>query len=112
MRFTVLGSGSTGNAVLISSEKTNVLVDAGMSARETLRRLGEVGVGHTQLDGILITHEHGDHAGGLRVLMSSVDCPVFISRPTEDSYYDTRAGGQNGDSESSKRRAALKDRTV
>jgi phosphoribosyl 1,2-cyclic phosphodiesterase len=112
MRFTVLGSGSTGNAVLISSEKTNVLVDAGMSAREILRRLGEVGVGHTQLDGILITHEHGDHAGGLRVLMSSVDCPVFISRPTEDSYYDTRAGGQNGDSESSKRRAALKDRTV
>ena len=112
MRFTVLGSGSTGNAVLISSEKTNVLVDAGMSAREILRRLGEVGVGHTQLDGILITHEHGDHAGGLRVLMSSVDCPVFISRPTEDSYYDTRAGGQNGDSESSKRRAALRDRTV
>ena len=112
MRFTVLGSGSSGNAVLISSEKTNVLVDAGMSAREILRRLGEVGVGHTQLDGILITHEHGDHAGGLRVLMSSVDCPVFISRPTEDSYYDTRAGGQNGDSESSKRRAALKDRTV
>jgi len=112
MRFTVLGSGSTGNAVLISSEKTNVLVDAGMSAREILRRLGEVGVGHDRLDGILITHEHGDHAGGLRVLMSSVDCPVFISRPTEDSYYDTRAGGQNGDSESSKRRAALKDRTV
>lgn len=112
MRFTVLGSGSTGNAVLISSEKTNVLVDAGMSAREILRRLGEVGVGHDRLDGILITHEHGDHAGGLRVLMSSVDCPVFISRPTEDSYYDTRAGGQNGDSEASKRRAALKDRTV
>lgn len=112
MRFTVLGSGSTGNAVLISSENTNVLVDAGMSAREILRRLGEVGVGHDRLDGILITHEHGDHAGGLRVLMSSVDCPVFISRPTEDSYYDTRAGGQNGDSESSKRRAALKDKTV
>lgn len=112
MRFTVLGSGSTGNAVLISSENTNVLVDAGMSAREILRRLGEVGVGYDRLDGILITHEHGDHAGGLRVLMSSVDCPVFISRPTEDSYYDTRAGGQNGDSESSKRRAALKDKTV
>lgn len=112
MRFTVLGSGSTGNAVLISSENTNVLVDAGMSAREILRRLGEVGVGYDRLDGILITHEHGDHAGGLRVLMSSVDCPVFISRPTEDSYYDTRAGGQNGGSESSKRRAALKDKTV
>ncbi|MEP6788143.1 MAG: MBL fold metallo-hydrolase, partial [Acidobacteriota bacterium] len=112
MKFTVLGSGSTGNAVLISSEKTNVLVDAGMSAREILRRLGEMGVSHDKLDGILITHEHGDHAGGLRVLMAAVNCPVYISRPTADAFYDTKAGGQNGDSESSKRRAALKDKTV
>ena len=59
MRFTVLGSGSTGNAVLISSDKTNVLVDAGMSSREILRRLAEVGVSHDSLDGVLITHEHG-----------------------------------------------------
>jgi phosphoribosyl 1,2-cyclic phosphodiesterase len=110
MRFTVLGSGSTGNAVLISSEKTTVLVDAGMSSREILRRLGEVGVDHASLDGILITHEHGDHAGGLRVLLSTVGCPVYMSRATEDAYYETRAGGQNGDSESSKRRKAMQDR--
>ena len=112
MKFTVLGSGSTGNAVLISSETTNVLVDAGMSAREILRRLAEMGVSYDRLDGVLITHEHGDHAGGLRVLMGTVGCPVYISRPTEDAYYDTKAGGQNGDSESSKRRNALKDKTV
>lgn len=112
MKFTVLGSGSTGNAVLISSEKTNVLVDAGMSAREILRRLAGVGVSNDKLDGILITHEHSDHAGGLRVLMGAVTCPVYISRPTQDAFYDTKAGGQNGDSESSKRRAALKDKTV
>ncbi|MEQ1921865.1 MAG: MBL fold metallo-hydrolase [Pyrinomonadaceae bacterium] len=111
MKFTVLGSGSTGNAVLISSDTTNVLVDAGMSARELLRRLGEMGVAQDQLDGVLITHEHGDHIGGLRVLLSSVDCPVYISRPTEAAYFDTNAGGQNGDSESSKRRKALKDKT-
>ncbi len=107
MRFTVLGSGSTGNSVLISTEKTNVLVDAGMSAREILRRLGEVGLGAGDLDAVLITHEHSDHAGGLRVLLRSVDCPVYISRATEDSFYETRAGGLNGDSESSKRQAAL-----
>jgi phosphoribosyl 1,2-cyclic phosphodiesterase len=111
MKFTVLGSGSTGNAVLISSEKTNVLVDAGLSAREILRRLCEVGVSPDKLDAILITHEHGDHIGGLRVLLQSVHCPVYVSRITEDAYYDTRAGGQNGDSESSKRRAAVKGRT-
>jgi phosphoribosyl 1,2-cyclic phosphodiesterase len=112
MKFTVLGSGSTGNAVLITTEKTNVLVDAGMSAREILRRLGEMGLRSEDLDAILITHEHSDHAGGLRVLLSSVKCPVYISRATEDSFYDTRAGGENGNSESSKRRAALSGRTV
>ncbi len=112
MKFTVLGSGSTGNAVLISTEKTNVLVDAGMSAREILRRLSVVGVSCEKLDGVLLTHEHSDHAGGLRVLMGSVNCPVYISRPTEDAFYDTQKVGQNGDSESSKRRSVLKERTV
>ena len=111
MRFTVLGSGSTGNAVLISSGTTNVLVDAGMSAREIVKRLAEVGLSPDNLHGILITHEHGDHIGGLRVLMSTVNCPVYISRITEDAFYDTRAGGQNGDSESSKRRSVLNNRT-
>ncbi len=111
MKFTVLGSGSSGNAVLIASEKTNVLIDAGLSAREILRRLGEMGISADDLDGVLITHEHSDHSGGLRVLMGSLDCPVFISRATEDAFYDTRAGGKNGDSESSKRRAVLKDKT-
>lgn len=110
MKFTVLGSGSTGNAVLISSEKTNVLVDAGMSAREILRRLALVGVDGSQLDGVLVTHEHGDHIGGLRVLLGSISCPVFISPKTEDAYYDTNAGGQNGNSESSKRRQAMSNR--
>jgi len=112
MRFTVLGSGSTGNAVLISSERTNVLVDAGLSAKEILRRLAEVGVDPADLDAILITHEHSDHAGGLRVLLRSVNCPVYISRETEDAFFSTRKGGQNGDSESSKRQTAMKDRSV
>lgn len=109
MKFTVLGSGSSGNAVLISSGRTNVLIDAGLSAREILRRLFEVGV--EKVDGILLTHEHSDHAGGLRVLLRSVDCPVYLSEITEDAYYDTQAGGTNGDSESSKRRAAMDGRS-
>lgn len=110
MRFTVLGSGSSGNSLVISSETTNVLVDAGLSAREILRRLAEMRVDAEDIDGVLITHEHSDHAGGLRVLAGSLQCPVFISRVTEDAYYDTGAG-RNGDSESAKRRSALKDRT-
>ena len=68
MKFTVLGSGSTGNSVLIATEKTQVLVDAGMSAKQILERVAAVNEDSAKLDAILITHEHGDHAGGLRVL--------------------------------------------
>lgn len=110
MKFTVLGSGSTGNAVLISTESTNVLIDAGLSAKEILRRLEVVGVGCADIDGIVITHEHSDHIGGLRVLMRSVTCPVFVSAATEEAYYWTRAKEWNGESESTKRRDALRDR--
>jgi len=111
IRFTVLGSGSSGNAVLICSETTRVLVDVGMSARETVRRLIEVGEDPTSLDAILITHEHSDHAGGLRVFLGGVDCPVFISEATEYSYLSTRRGAQNGESEAMKRATAIKNRT-
>ena len=112
IRFTVLGSGSTGNAVLISTDTTNVLVDAGLSAREILRRLGDVGVDYQKLDGVLITHEHSDHAGGLRVLLGTIKCPVYVSGKTEDSYYWTRKVNGNGESEGIKRRDTLKGRTV
>ena len=76
MKFIVLGSGSTGNAILITTEKTRVLIDAGLSAREITRRLALVGLEPSQLDGIVITHEHSDHVGGLRTLLSSAKCPV------------------------------------
>ena len=112
MKFTVLGSGSTGNAILITSESTKVLVDAGLSAREIIRRLAAVGVKIEDLDAVVITHEHSDHVGGLRVLLRSLKCPVYISRETEDAYYATRAGGLDRDSEAWKRKEALKARTV
>ena len=113
MKFTVLGSGSTGNAILISTEKTNVLVDAGFSAREIVKRLRGVGVEAESLDAILITHEHGDHIGGLRALLSIVKCPVYVSGETEEAYYLTRSRReQNGTSEASQRREALNGRAV
>ena len=111
MKVTVLGSGSTGNAVLVATEKTRVLVDAGLSAKQLLERVAAVGEDSARLDGILITHEHSDHAGGLLVLLKSVNCPVFISEATDNAYYSTRKGIQNGDSEAVKRRDVLQNRT-
>src|SRR3982750_759754 len=108
MRFTVLGSGSTGNAILLSANDTHVLVDAGMSAKEMVRRLALAGCDPSRLDGIIITHEHGDHAGGLRVLMKSLNCPVYISGLTREAYISERHGVSN--EEPRKRVDALRDR--
>ena len=83
MRLTVLGSGSTGNAVLICAGQTRVLVDAGLSAKETVRRLALVGEDVTRLDGVVITHEHSDHAGGLRELQR-----CFLRHIVADSFKD------------------------
>jgi phosphoribosyl 1,2-cyclic phosphodiesterase len=110
MKLTVLGSGSTGNALLIVGGGTRVLVDAGLSAREVARRMALVGEDPMRLDAILITHEHGDHAGGLRVLMKALDCPVYISAKTREAYVSERRGAES--EESRRRRAALRDRAV
>ena len=108
MKITVLGSGSTGNAVLIVAGNTRVLVDAGLSAKEIARRLALVGEDAQRLDAVLVTHEHGDHAGGLRVLLGSVDCPVYISPQTLDAYVSERF---NVSSDEPRRRVkALRDR--
>ncbi len=108
MKLTVLGSGSTGNVVLIVAGNTRVLVDAGLSAKEISRRLSMVGEDVQRLDAVLVTHEHGDHAGGLRVLLGAVDCPVYISAKTLDAYLGERF--TINQDEQRRRARALRDR--
>ena len=111
MKLSVLGSGSTGNAVLLSANGTSVLVDAGLSAREVGRRMNQLGADPNSLDGILITHEHGDHAGGLRVLMKDLDCPVYMSAKTHNAYVlESRSGTVND--ERRRRADVLRDRMI
>jgi phosphoribosyl 1,2-cyclic phosphodiesterase len=110
MKISVLGSGSTGNSVLLVANGTRVLVDAGLSARETARRMSMLGEDPNSLDGILITHEHGDHAGGLRVLMKDLDCPIFMSAKTRDAYVGERR--MVASDEPRRRSDALRDRMV
>src|SRR5215470_13860720 len=82
MRLIVLGSGSSGNALYIESGATGVLVDAGLSAKETARRMVEAGLDPTRLDAVVVTHEHADHMKGVRVLSKTASVPVFISDAT------------------------------
>ena len=87
--ITVLASGSQGNCTLVSSSTTRLLVDAGLSCRELLRRLASCGESASRIDAILITHEHTDHVAGLRVLAKKLKVPVYITGPTYETYRRT-----------------------
>ncbi len=84
LRVKVLASGSSGNSLLIDSSGSRLLVDAGLSARRLEQRLAEAEIEPKSLDGILITHEHGDHAKGLKIFCSRHEVPVFCNAATAD----------------------------
>ena len=86
MRMTVLASGSKGNSTLISSSRTSILVDAGLSCREFFKRMQLAGEDPHSLDAILITHEHQDHVQGLAVTARKLGIPVFFSAPTHRAW--------------------------
>lgn len=80
--LTILGSGSRGNAAVIATERTAILLDCGFSRRELLRRLALAGIAPERLHAILITHEHSDHVSGLPRLAAHLPIPVFINEAT------------------------------
>ncbi len=85
MRVTVLGSGSNGNAALVESGETRVLVDAGFSGRDLERRLRVVGVDPATLSAIVVTHEHGDHTRGMGVLARRFQLPLYLTPVTRQA---------------------------
>ena len=86
MRMTVLASGSKGNSAVIASSRTRILVDAGLSCRELMRRMHQVGDDPSSLDAILITHEHADHVSGLPVLARKLNIPVYFTEQTHRAW--------------------------
>ncbi len=84
--LTVLASGSRGNSTVLSGGRTRLLVDAGLSCRETLRRMRRAGEDPGALDGILISHEHSDHNSGVAVLSRTLNLPVYVSEATYHSW--------------------------
>ncbi len=71
MRACLLASGSKGNSLFIENGETKLLLDAGLSAVEILRRLHAIGVEGSELDAIMISHEHQDHIRGAGALHAS-----------------------------------------
>lgn len=87
MRISVLASGSSGNALLVSTFTTNVLVDAGVSAKRVAEALSFVGLDRRELDAVLVTHEHSDHVAGLRSLAGRLEIPVFATEGTHAAIH-------------------------
>jgi phosphoribosyl 1,2-cyclic phosphodiesterase len=86
VRMTVLASGSKGNSTIVASSTTRILVDAGLSCREILRRMKAAGEDPAALDAILITHEHQDHVQGLAVTARRLGIPVYLTEPTHRAW--------------------------
>jgi phosphoribosyl 1,2-cyclic phosphodiesterase len=85
VRVASLGSGSRGNATLVAAGATKLLIDCGFSLREASRRLERLGVAPRELDAILVTHEHGDHASGVAALSRAHGVPVYATHGTHGS---------------------------
>lgn len=85
IRLSVLGSGSSGNATVVWSDSTALLIDAGLSAREIGRRLEQVGLPLSALRAVCVTHEHSDHTAGLRVLNQRHGVALYGNAGTVDA---------------------------
>ena len=81
----MLGSGSAGNSALVATDHCRLLVDGGLSARQLVLRLEQCGVAPNQIDGVLLTHEHGDHVCGLEVLCRKFRIPIYCNSLTAEA---------------------------
>ena len=86
MRMTVLASGSKGNSTLVCSSRTRILVDAGLSCRELLKRMQMANEDPAAIDALLITHEHQDHVQGVAVLARKLGVPVYFTQATHRAW--------------------------
>lgn len=82
MRFASIGSGSAGNAMLVEAGNTLVMLDCGFSLKETVMRMQRLNLSPDQLSGIVVTHEHDDHASGVFKLAAKFNIPVWLTYGT------------------------------
>lgn len=88
MRFASLGSGSQGNALVVEVNSTRLLLDCGFTLRETAFRLQRLGLSPDMLAGVVVTHEHDDHIGGVLRFAQKFNLPVWLTHGTLRSLQD------------------------
>ncbi len=82
LRFTSLGSGSSGNGLVVESGETRVMMDCGFTLADTKARLERAGLTPSQISGVVVTHEHDDHMGGVARFALRYAIPVYLTRGT------------------------------
>lgn len=85
LNFCSLYSGSSGNSLFVETEDTKLLIDAGVSSKKIETALNELSVNPTDINGILVTHEHSDHVQGLGTFAKKFHLPVFVNQKTLDA---------------------------
>jgi phosphoribosyl 1,2-cyclic phosphodiesterase len=89
IEFCPLASGSRGNALFFGTEKTKILIDAGLSGKQMRERLHAIGVDLEEIQAILVTHEHMDHIEGLKILAGKMGISVFANMETAKGIYQS-----------------------
>ena len=97
MRFASLGSGSKGNCLLAEVGISRLLLDCGLGMRDTARRLERLGIVPAEISGIIVTHEHDDHVGGVFGFAARHEIPVWITHGTWRASLDAGKGGEGTD---------------
>ncbi|SDI49227.1 MBL fold metallo-hydrolase [Natribacillus halophilus] len=82
MAFSVLASGSTGNAMYVETSKTRLLIDAGLTGKKIEKMFAQIDRSIADIDGVLVTHEHSDHVKGVGVLARKYQIPVYANEKT------------------------------
>lgn len=89
-----IASGSSGNCVYVGNENTNIIIDAGISGKRIVEGLSGIGVDPSDLDAILITHEHSDHISGLGVMARRYEIPIYATVETIHAILRTKSVGK------------------
>jgi len=82
IRFCSLYSGSSGNAIFLSTGKTKILIDAGLSGKKITEALVSIGEKPSELSAILVSHEHSDHIKGAGIISRKYDVPIYANENT------------------------------
>ena len=82
LQYSVLASGSTGNALYIETERTKLLVDAGLTGKAMQQRIEAIGRSFDGIDALLVTHEHSDHIKGVGILARKYNVPIYANAKT------------------------------